>query len=171
MKKIRPFLLVAMIALTSMTVSAQKFGHLNSRLLLMEMPEIKSADNAIETYSKELLSQGETMVSAFEANYQSYVTDANGGKLSGLDIQKKESALRAEQENIKKYEIEMQNKLVAKKEELYAPLLDKVKAAIDKIGKDNGYTMIFDTSIAGAIVHAQESEDIMALVKQELGIQ
>jgi outer membrane protein len=171
MKQIRLFLLIALMALTSIGVSAQKFGHLNSRLLLMEMPEIKSADSEIEAYSKQLLSQGETMVSAFETNYQAYVAEANEGKLSALDMQKKEAALRTEQEGIKKFEIDMQNKLVAKKEQLYAPLLDKVKAAIDKVGKDNGYTMIFDTSVAGAIVHAQETEDVMALIKKELGIQ
>ena len=66
--------------------------------------------------------------------------------------------------------MEVQNLLGSKKEELYAPLLEKVKNAIDKIGKDNGYTIIFDTSVAGAIVHAQESEDIIEMVKAALGL-
>ena len=42
---------------------------------------------------------------------------------------------------------------------------------MEKIGKEKGYTMIFDTSVAGAIVHAEDSENILALVKAELGLQ
>ena len=160
--------LFSMIAIASVT--AQKFGHLNSRVLLMEMPEIKSADSQIETFQKQLLTKGEDMVKAFEAKYNAYVTQANEGSLSALDMQKKEADLGAEQNKIREYEIEIQNLLAQKREELYKPLLDKVKTVIEKIGKENGYTMIFDTSVAGAIVHAEQSEDIMTLVKKELGL-
>ena len=164
------FFTIAVILLTISTVSAQKFGHLNSRLLLMEMPEIKNADNQIETYQKQLLGKGETMVKAFEANYNAYVNEANGGTLSALEMQKIEAELNTEQSKIREYEIEMQNLIGQKREELYKPLLDRVKTIIEKIGKENGYTMIFDTSVSGAIVHAEQSEDIIDLVKKELGI-
>ena len=171
MKNLRTILLTTVMLIAGLSLSAQKFGHLNSRLLLMEMPDIKAADTQIEEYSNELLAAGETMVKAFEANYKQYIDDANAGKLSALQSQKRESDLRTEQQSIKDYEVEIQNKLILRKEQLYAPLLEKVKLAIEKIGKDNGYTMIFDTSVAGAIVHAEQSEDILALVKQELGLQ
>jgi outer membrane protein len=159
-----------MALLTLPSLNAQKFGHLNSRVLLMEMPEIKSADSQLETYQKQLMTKGEGMVKKFEAKYNTYVTAANEGTLSALEMQKKESELKSEQTAIQEYELEMQDLLGKKREQLYKPLLDKVKLAIEKIGKDNGYTMIFDTSVAGAIVHAETSEDIMNLVKKELGL-
>ena len=171
MKHLKSIILVAIMLISGISLSAQKFGHLNSRLLLMEMPEVKSADSEIEAFQKQLLAKGETMVTAFEANYKAYVEAANGGTLSALAMQEKESQLRTEQQSIQNYEVEVQNKISEKQQQLYAPLLDKVKAAIEKIGKENGYTMIFDTSVAGAIVHAEQSEDILLLVKAELGIQ
>ena len=164
------FISIAIILLTVPVLSAQKFGHLNSRMLLMEMPEIKNADSEIEAYQKTLLAKGETMVKAFEAKYNDYVALADAGSLSSLEMQKKEADQGTEQNKIREYEVEMQNLLGQKREELYKPLLDKVKLIIEKIGKDNGYTMIFDTSVAGAIVHAEDSDDIIELVKSELGI-
>ena len=171
MKNLKKILFVGVLALaTIVTVQAQKFGHLNSQLLLTEMPEIKAADAQLENFQKGLLAKGEEMVKAFEANYNNYVTEANSGTLSAIQMQQKESALREEQSSIQQYEQEVQQQLAQKRQELYKPLFDKVKTAIQKIGKEQGYTMIFDTSVAGAIVHAQASEDVMALVKAELGL-
>ena len=163
-------LVLMLMAGTSAGVMAQKFGHLNSQLLLIEMPEVKSADTQLETYQKQLLTQGEQMVQAFQTKYQAYEAEAQSGKFSPLQLQTKETELQKEYETIQQYEVTIQNKLAEKRGELYQPLLDRVKVAIEKIGKENGYTMIFDTSVAGAIVHAEDSEDIMAMVKAELGM-
>ena len=45
----------------------------------------------------------------------------------------------------------------------------EVKAEIEKLGKDGGYTMIFDSS-AGMILHAAESENLMTTLKSKLGV-
>ena len=56
-----------------------------------------------------------------------------------------------------------------KREELYQPILDKVNNTIKKYGEDNGYTMIFDTSVGG-ILHGTESDNLLAALKTKLGI-
>ena len=53
---------------------------------------------------------------------------------------------------------------------MYKPILDKVKMAIETYGKDNGYTMIFDSS-AGAILHATETDNLINPLKAKLGVQ
>ena len=165
-------LLLAIIMMigTGAGLQAQKFGHMNSQLLLVEMPEVKSADSQLETYQKQLLAKGEQMVQSFQTKYQAYEQEAQSGKLSPLQMQTKESELQKELEAIQAYEQDVQNKLATKRAELYQPLLDRVKAVIDKIGKENGYTMIFDTSVAGTIVFAEETEDVTAMVKAQLGM-
>lgn len=151
------------------SVQAQKFGYINTQELLTGMPELKIADIQLQALQNELLSKGEEMVVKFETEYKAYMTEANSGTLSKVQMQQKEEVLIAKQEEIKKYENEIQEKLGMKREELYKPILDKVKAEIEKLGKEGSYTMIFDSS-AGMILHAAESENLMSVLKTRLGV-
>ena len=151
------------------SVNAQKFGYINSAELLAELPAVKSADSELETYQKQLMTTGEEMVKKLEAKFQSYSQEAQGGLLSQVEMQKKEEELGAEQQKIQNFEVEVQNKILNKRETLYKPILDKVKVAIENVGKENGYTMIFDTS-TGTILHADASENVMSLVKAKMGM-
>ncbi|MBT8233014.1 MAG: OmpH family outer membrane protein [Saprospiraceae bacterium] len=160
---------VAAFVLLTIGVNAQKFGYVNSALLLSELPEMKAADSELETYQKQLVSQGESMVKAFESTYQAIAKEVADGLLSQVQQQAKEVELQKQQQEIQAYEVEVQQKIVKKREELIQPILDKVKIAIEAVGKENGYTMIFD-SVNGIILHANESDDVIALVKTKLGM-
>ena len=162
-------IVLAIFLFVGFSVNAQKFGYLNSALLLSELPEVKAADLELETYQKQLIAAGESMVKTFETKYQAYVKEANEGVLSQVQMQQREGTLGQEQQKIQQYEVEVQQKILKKREELYQPILDKVKTALDAVGKDEGYTMIFDAS-NGVILHANESDDIMSLVKTKLGL-
>lgn len=157
-----------MAVLVVATSWAQKFGHINSQQLLVESPLVKVADKQITEYQNTLVSKGEGMVKKFEGEYAAYAKDREAGILSQIQIQQRESALQASQQSIQKYEQEVQQKLALKREELYKPILDKVKVAIDEMGKSGGYTMIFDTSTNG-LLFAMEGEDLLAKVKAKLG--
>ncbi len=147
---------------------SQKFGHINSQQLLVESPLVKAADLQITEYQKTLITKGEGMVKKFEGEYAAYVADREAEILNQIQIQQRESALQATQQSIQKYEQEVQQKLAMKREELYKPILDKVKVAIDNLGKTGEYTMIFDTSTNG-LLFAMEGEDLLARVKADLG--
>ena len=150
-------------------ISAQKLGYINTQELLSNMAEMKLADNQVTALQNDLIAKGEEMVIKFEADYKAYMTEANSGTLSKVQMQQKEEVLVGKQNDIKKYEAEIQQKVTAKREELYKPVLDKVKAEIEKLGKEGGYTMIFDSS-AGMILHAAETENLMPVLKTKLGI-
>jgi len=166
---IRPLSILAVFIFLSVTAHAQKFGYINSAVLLSELPEVKAADSELETYQKQLMSSGEAMVKAFETKYNQYAKEASEGLLSKVQMQEKEGELGLEQQKIQQYEVEVQQKIVKKREQLYQPILDKVKLAIEAVGKENGYTMIFDAS-GGTILHANDGDNVMALVKTKLGI-
>lgn len=161
------FLLI-LLSISTLTF-AQKFGYVNSQELLVSMPEIKAADTELETYQKQLLAIGQGKVAEFETEYKKYSDDAQKGILSQVQIQAKEIELQKKQEDIQKYEYEIQTQLSTKREELYKPLLDKVKVAIESYGKENGYTMIFDSS-AGSILHAMETDNLLQVLKTKLGV-
>jgi len=157
-----------LILITAGSLSAQKFGHINSQQLLMESPKIKAADASLETYQKQLITKGEGMVQKFEASYQAYVNDANAKTLSPIEAQKREAALTEMQQNIQKYEMEVQEKLAIKRQELYQPILNEATEAIEAIGKEGSYTMIFDTS-TNSLLFAEDSDDLLVKVKTRLG--
>jgi outer membrane protein len=163
------FIFSAWILLSTTAVQAQKFGYLNTQELLVNMPELKIADIQLDAMQKDLVAKGEEMVVRFETEYKAYMAEANNGTLSKVQMQQKEEALVKKQEELKAYEGEIQTKLEAKRQELYKPILDKVKMEIEKVGKEGNYTMIFDTA-QGMILHAAESENLLPLLKSRLGI-
>ena len=116
MKKLYLSILVVFFALSFCI--GQKYAYMNSTQLLLEMAEVKSADTQLEAYQKQLVSRGETMVKAFEGNYNKYVEKAQAGTLTGLQTQQTESELAQEQQAIQKYEQEVQVLIGKKREEL-----------------------------------------------------
>lgn len=158
--------LVAGILLTT-AIYAQKFGYINSQELLSGLAEIKAADTELEVLQTELLAKGQVMVKDFEEGYKAYMEEANKGLLSKVQMQKKEEELTKKQQMIQGYEQEIQQQLGIKREELYKPILDKVTNIITSYGKENGYTMIFDTS-GGLLLYAVDGENLMDAIKGKL---
>lgn len=155
--------------LMTVTMQAQKFGHINSQQLLLDMPEIKEADGQLQSFQEGLIKKGEGMIKVFEANYNKYTVEVQEGNLSKLQMQQREGDLAKEQQAIQQFELEVQQKLLGKRQELYQPILDRVKVVVEQVGKDGGYTMIFDSSI-GTLLHAATSDDLMSTVKSKLGM-
>lgn len=170
MKKISGIIVIIACFLASVSsLNAQKFGHLNSLQLISELPEMQTANATLEVFQTQLEAQGKVMVEKLEKDYNSYMIDINNGNLSQVEIAKAESELQLQQQSLQQYEADAQQKIVNKRTELYQPILDRIKKILDQIGKDQGYTMIFDTS-QGFLVHANESEDVTNLVRKKLGI-
>lgn len=164
-------LLTTIIVLsTALGAFAQKYGHLNSSQLLVSLPEVKAADTELESFQKELYTKGEQMAKAFQDEYNSYMQKANAGQLSQIQMQEAEATLSQKQTEIQQYEVNMQNQLAAKKQELYQPILTKVQEKVEEIAKAEGYTMVFDTSMGG-LLFVEDSQDLMAMMKAKFGVQ
>lgn len=148
---------------------AQKFGYVNSSQLLLSLPEIKAADASLQEYQTELVTKGEQMVKGFETEYRAYMEKMNSGVLSQVEMQQQEGDLTQKQQTIQQYEQQVQQLIAAKKQEIYQPILSKVQDMVTQVGKENGYTMIFDASIGG-ILFSEESDDLMPLLKEKLGL-
>ncbi|MBK8389969.1 MAG: OmpH family outer membrane protein [Saprospiraceae bacterium] len=167
MKKL--FVLALGIFLFSASATAQKFGYINSQELLVSLPEVKAADSELEAFQKQLMTKGQELVATFETEYKAYVEEANKGLLSKVQMQKKEEDLGVKQKTIQDYEQEVQLKLSQKRETIYKPILDKINTTITAFGKENGYTMIFDSS-AGNLLFVQDSDNLFEAIKAKLSI-
>ena len=144
-----------------------KFGHLHSANIMGKIPGIAQADTLLMKFQQEIQTKGDSMVNAFKAHYDAYVKDAQSGTLSKMQAQTRESQLGAEQEAIQNFEKESQMRILQRRQELYDPILAKVDEAIMAIGREEGYTMIFDSS-QPSLVFLSQAEDISEKVLARL---
>jgi outer membrane protein len=161
--------MLSVAILISQLVVAQKFGYVNSQELLVSLPEVAKADQSLDSMQTQLVAKGQEMMKEFEGQYKAYMDDAQKGLLSKVQMQKKEEELSQKQQSLQNYEQEVQGKLALRREQLYKPILDKVSDMIKAYGKENGYTMIFDTS-AGMLLYSIEADNLLPALKTKLGV-
>lgn len=159
------------LLLSVSTVQAQKYGHLNSGNLLESLPKVKTANDKLEGYQKAKLEEIQTKSKALEAKYKAYSEQAQGGDLSPVQIRKYEEEIQAGQQELAKLEQDASVEIQKMRQEMLDPILKEVDEAIKAVGKANGYTLIFDTSLPNAILFIKETDDVTALVKKQLGVQ
>ncbi|MFK8101762.1 MAG: OmpH family outer membrane protein [Saprospiraceae bacterium] len=172
MKKITKicFLVLATLMLSQTSTFAQKFGHLNSMSILQALPGRAAADKELETFQDKLNADYQVKIEAFKKEYEALLKRVEAGELSEMQKQAEGAALQQKEQDLLKEEQALIKKVQQKRETLLKPLLDKVSKAINEIGKENGYTFIFDTSTMNLMLFAEESSDVTAMVKSKLGL-
>ncbi len=154
----------------SLNSFAQKYGHLNSGNIIEIYPDVANSDAVLEKFQKQLIDAFTVKMEAFEVAYNNLNKLVQGGTLSPKQQQEEEAKLKVMQEEIVKLERENDQKIRDKRVELLKPILDKVNNAIQEVGKENGYTMIFDSAIFNALLYVDEADDVSDMVKAKLGI-
>jgi outer membrane protein len=172
MKNLLKFaLILGLVVSVSTTVSAQKFGYLNSAAVLQEMPEVKQAEADLEVLQKQLQSRGETMLQEFQAKYQELERKNQQGEISPKELEEQSQALKADETKLAQFEQDMQRQVIERRDALLQPILDRVNTAIEAVANEEGYTYVFDASPGtGILLYADESTDIVEKVKAKLGM-
>lgn len=166
LKPLFMLLLISMIS-TGGFAQKQKYGYINSDELMKIMPGADTAVAKYQSYAQSLDTILMTMQQELNSKYESF--NNNQAKMSDLIKQTKTKELQDLQDRIKSFQTSAQEDLQKKQNELLQPIIDKAKNAIEKVAKANGYTLIID-SRQGILLYAAASEDILPLVKKELGI-
>ncbi len=168
MKKLLSLSFLIFLLLGSATVSAQeaaKFGHIDTNELLRMMPGRDQAQADLERYAQELEETFAAMQQEFQNKYQDYIE--NQESFSQLVRQSRERELQSLQERIMEFQESAQQDIMEQEERLLSPIIEKAREAIQKVGREHGFTYIFDTS-GGSMVFWENGEDIMPLVREEL---
>jgi outer membrane protein len=165
----KAFIILFILAITTASFAQvkQKFGHIDSNELLKLMPGRDSATAKVTAYAKTLETQLKGMQSELETKYQDYQTMAPD--LTPLIKQTKEKELQEIQSRIEAFQQSAQDDLEKKQKEFLEPIINKAKAAIEKVAKENQFTYIFDAGL-GVLLYSDPTQDILPLVKKELGL-
>lgn len=164
--KIKVLFVGALICLTTLQVDAQKIGYLNTNDLLVQMPEVKTADSVLNQYAEEM----QKIYAAYVMEYQQKLADYQNNAAGWSEVKREsvEKDLGNLQIRINDFENESNSKLETKKAELYNPILEKIKVNIKLVGDENKFTTVLDGS--AMLYVGAEAIDIMPMMKKKLGI-
>ena len=158
---IKVFVLVA-LTLAAMSVSAQvKLGHIETQKLIQAMPEWTAAQKTFEEEQKKVNTELNSLREQFQtklAEYSEKMKTYSEEELQGL------------QQRIQRFQETAMAQLEKTQNDLMQPVMEKALNAIKEVGKENGFTYIFDMN-AGILYAAENSQDVLPLVKKKLGLQ
>jgi len=165
----RLFLIVVLAVMAQLSFG-QKFGHVNSAMLVQNHPGIAPANAELEAYRKSITEPFEVKTKAFQSKYQFYMEEMQAGTLSKVSAASQQEALQKEQDALNQEGQQLQSSIMQKRDDVLKPILVQVDSIITVIGKEGKYTMIFDDSVSGVLLYGNPSEDLTEQVKTRIGI-
>lgn len=146
-----------------------KFGHINSDELIRALPEFDSASVKLEKFQKDLVNALELM--SVELNNKNDAYNKESKNLTDIVKQTKEQEILDMNRRIQEFQTNAQTQYQDKQAELFQPIYVKVDKAIKDVGKENGFTYLFDVA-KGSLLYFDESKstNVMPLAKAKLGV-
>ncbi|MFD2941524.1 MULTISPECIES: OmpH family outer membrane protein [Flavobacterium] len=165
MKQIKTLLIAAILILgASNTMNAQaKVAHVDVSEIMSKMPAMLDAQNQLQKLSGTYDAEYKKMVDEYQVKIKKYeteaatVTDAVNGERS--------KEVQDMQKRIVDYRDNAQKELQQKETDIVKPLMEKVRASIQKVGKAKGFQYILD----GSTLLLADGPNITADVKKDLG--
>lgn len=165
MKQIKTLLIAAILILgASNTMNAQaKVAHVDVSEIMSKMPAMLDAQNQLQKLSatydaeyKKMIDEYQTKIKKYEAEAAN-VTEAVNGERS-KEVQDMQGRITSYRDNAQK-------ELQQKDSDIVKPIMEKVKASIQKVGKAKGYQYVLD----GSTLILADGPNITADVKKDLG--
>lgn len=165
-------LLLAVCVALPMCISAQtvKFGTVNSQQLFEMMPEKATAEKTLVEASKKYEDEYKKLQEDFNKKYKEYQALQNDAATPQTIKERRVQELSENQQKIQNFQQMAAQDLQKQQEALLAPISEKLNQAIKTVGKEGGYTFVFDLSIPSVVYSGAPAEDITAKVKAKLGI-
>ena len=164
MKQIKTLLIAAIVFLGANQISAQtKTAHVDVNEIMAKMPAMLDAQKQLEKLSTTYDSEYKKMVEEYQGKLKKYeaeaatVTEAVNGERS--------KEVQDMQKRIVDYRDNAQKELQQKESDIVKPIMEKVRASIQKVGKAKGFQYVLD----GSSLLLADGTNLTADVKKELG--
>lgn len=169
-KLVKVFFAIVLTIGVGYGVNAQsaKFAHVDSASIMEIMPERAKVEQDLQAYAAELQSELQAMAAEYQSKLQDY--QANQATMSNLIRQSKEKEIVDLETRISEFQNSADMALQAKQMELINPLIEKVQNAVNAVGKEKGFTYIFDKAAGAVVFIGDNAIDITADVKAKLGL-
>ena len=150
---------------------AQKYGYIDSKYIMEQMPEYhenkEKLDKLSERWQKEIDDRYVVLRKRKESLAQEEV-------LLHDDVREKrrEEIKQLEQEvmQLQRLYFGVNGELFKKRQELIKPIQDKIFEALEKVASKGNYTFVFDKANQSNLIYADPKMDLSKKVLEELGV-
>ena len=161
--------LVALVTVVGYTASAQRIAVVDIQEILSNMTEYSSAEKQVDDVAAEWRQEVSIEYDKIKSLYNKY--QAEQVLLSDTDKKKREDeivAAEAAVRELQKKRFGPEGDLFLKRQELVAPVQEKVFSAIEDFAADRGYDLIFDKAGSTGLLFASDEYDKTADLKKRL---
>jgi outer membrane protein len=173
--KIKTFALtLALFAALAAPAFAQvRIGYTNIEVILAYMPEAKTVESQLQLFQQKLGEKLKAKEDYAQLKLQEYQECVENNTCSPTERQTREAELTKLDQELRKLAEQSEFDLLAKRQELMEPMLQKLQDAIDATAKEKGYTYILNQTTSGGvstILYGPEEDEITEAVMKRLGI-
>lgn len=158
--------LVLFVAAMGFVNAQSKVAHINVQQLLSEMPEMIAAQAELKKLQETYRADLESSMTEFRNKATQYQNESPSKTRE--ENEKRALELQGYEKNIQDAEQAAVQEMQKKQQELFAPISEKAKAAIEKVAAAAGIEYVIDASPGLSLIVAK-GQDLLPAVKQELG--
>lgn len=165
MKRLKSLLIATVLFLgASQIINAQaKTAHVDVNEIISKMPAMLDAQKQLEKLSATYDAEYKTMADEYTNKMKKYEQEAN--TVGDAVNQTRQAEMQDLVKRITDYRDNAQKELQKKESDLVKPLMDKIKASIQKVGKAKGYQYVLNV----ADLLLSDGPDLTADIKKDLG--
>jgi outer membrane protein len=171
---VKKYLLISLILFLNagylLAQTTQKIGYVDSQVILTQWSEAIKAQGDLDAITNKWSSQLDSMTRAYQQaadNYQKQVNNMPEDK----KLEAQQNLVKMEQDIIdfrKQKFAQGTGEIYKKNDEIFAPIKDKIYAAIGKVAKEEGMNFIFDKSGDIILLYADSAFDVTYKVLDKL---
>lgn len=168
---LKKILLAVAVALPFFGASAQstlKIGLVDTDAVMQALPDTQEAQNKVadasKKYEDEYAKLGEEMKRMYDE-----INNMKEDELPAIR-ERKIREFQDYQAKVQNFEQSAQQDLQRMQQELLAPIFQKIKAAVESVGKEGGFSLIENYSPQLQFYFAEPVVDVTSQVKAKLGI-
>lgn len=163
-------IILALVAVSAITASAQKFALLDMEYILKNIPAYERANEQLNQVSRKWQAEVDainTEAATMYKNYQNEVVFLSQEQKT----QKQEAIMKKEKEaaDLKKKYFGPEGELFKKRESLMSPIQEEIYNAVKDISELRGYQLVIDRASDNGTIYASPKIDISNEVLQKLG--
>ncbi len=157
-------LFFTLMLMAPLATFAQKFGKVNTQTIMQAMPEISKINGELEAQAKTYENDLVAMQNELKRKSDEY--DSKKRTMNATAQQTAEEELNTLYQKIQQQYQQNQQDMQKLQQEKMQPVVAKVRTAIDNVGKDGGYTFIFEEGVA--LYTGTTVEDVTTKVQAEV---
>ena len=165
MKQIKTLLIAALFVLgANQTINAQaKTAHVDVSEIMGKMPAMLDAQKQLEKLSGTYDADYKKMVEEYQTKLKKY--EGESATVTEAVNTERSKEVQDMQKRIVDFRDNAQKELQQKESDIVKPLMEKVRASIQKVGKAKGFQYVLD----GSSLLLADGPNITADVKKDLG--